>query len=448
MELNAFIQRLLNEAKAQGMEPAEAYIVENESFSAEAMNGEITQYTANCTRGIGFRAVVDGKMGYCGTEALDEQAIQQLLRGARDSAELCENDSQPTIYPGDDASLPELPLYDPKQADVPSEDKLRFALEIERIAKAYDPRISSVGFSTVTTGEGSVRIVNTFGMDRKYRLSECGAYLQPVAKEGESTSSGYKQRFSRHFEELDANALASEAAQNAVCMLGAAPVASGKYRAVFNSEVMSDLLGVFSEAFSAQSAQEGMSLLNGRIGETIAAPSVTMIDNPLLPSELGSRPFDAEGVVSAMHTVVESGVFKTFLHNRQTALKDGVATTGNASKGGYAAPIRVSPTNFYLCAGKGDQASLLADMEEGLLITEVSGLHAGANAVSGDFSLLSKGFAVHNGRRAEPVEQITIAGNFFELLKNIRQIGGDLTFPSPGMGSPSVDVGEISVAGK
>ena len=154
---------------------------------------------------------------------------------------------------------------------------------------------------------------------------------------------------------------------------------SGKYRVVFFSEAMCDLLGVFSSIFSAETAQKGMSLLKGRVGERIAAPCVTLVDDPLMEGGMGSRPFDDEGVPSATHTVVEDGVFRTFLHNLKTARKDGVATTGNARKVGYASAVHVTPTNFYLKPGKRTLDDMLRGIGEGLVITEVSGLYAGAN---------------------------------------------------------------------
>ena len=159
------------------------------------------------------------------------------------------------------------------------------------------------------------------------------------------------------------------------------------------------------------------------------------------------RYFDDEGVPSATHTVVEDGVFRTFLHNLKTARKDGVATTGNARKVGYASAVYVTPTNFYLKPGKRTLDDMLRGIGEGLVITEVSGLHAGANPISGDFSLLAKGYTFREGRREKPVEQITVAGNFYELLSAVRELASDLTFPMGGIGCPSVDVGELSVSG-
>ncbi|HML45936.1 MAG TPA: metallopeptidase TldD-related protein [Clostridia bacterium] len=184
------------------------------------------------------------------------------------------------------------------------------------------------------------------------------------------------------------------------------------------------------------------------MGEVIAAPCVTLVDDPLLPEGMATAPFDDEGVATYRKPVIEAGTLKTLLHNLKTAKKDGVQSTGNAAKSGYAAPVRVSPSNFFFQPGADDLAALCARMGEGLVITDVSGLHAGANAVSGDFSLLSKGYRVRNGEKAEPVEQITVAGNFYTLLKDIVAVGSDLTFPFGGVGSPSVWVKALSVAGR
>lgn len=444
MKPDEFIPKLLEAAREAGFAVAEAYLLEDESFKAIAMNGEITEYASHMTRGLGFRAMLDGRMGYAATEALDEAAIGQLIRGAKDSALYCEDDSEQFIYDGQEP-VPDMPLTG---EDAPAEDKLAFALEMERTAKAYDPRVSQVGYDTVLTGRASVRIVNTNGMDKQYTQSICGAYLQPIAREGEHTATGMDIQFARNFAALDAKRLGETAAGRAVEMLGASPVPSGQYHVVIQNLAMVDLLETFAPAFSAENAQKALSLLAGKVGEAVAAPCVTIADDPLCADALASRPFDAEGVPSRRNVVVDGGVFKTFLHNLKTAKKDGVQSTGNASKGSYAASVRVAPTNFFIEAGEKSLNELLAAIGDGLLITEVEGLHAGANAVSGDFSLLSKGFTVEGGMRGRAVEQITIAGNFFEMLKGVQAVGADLRFPSGGFGAPSVDVGMLSVAGK
>ncbi len=293
----------------------------------------------------------------------------------------------------------------------------------------------------------SVRILNSYGMDRSFTEDMCGLYGEATAKDGDFVSSGYYGVSSHSFDKMDAKRIGGEVARRAVDGLNASSVPSGKYRIIFHHEAMADLLQTFSGVFSAEVAQKGMSLLAGKVGETIAAPCVTLIDDPLLPDGLDSRPFDAEGVPSSVHTVIAQGEFRTFLHNLKTARKDGVETTANASKAGYASSVHVAPSNFFLEAGKISFDEVLTQAGQGIVITEVSGLHAGANPVSGDFSLLSKGYTFQDGKRQKAVEQITVAGNFYDLLKSVRCFASDLTFPSGGFGSPSVDVGELSVSG-
>ena len=171
------------------------------------------------------------------------------------------------------------------------------------------------------------------------------------------------------------------------------------------------------------------------------------MDDPLLPGGFASAPFDGEGSACRTKAVIENGVLKTLLHSRKTAKKAGTASTGNARRS-VSSPIRVAPTNFFFKPGEKDLDGLLADMGDGLMITELGGLRAGANPVSGDFSLIAKGFRIAGGKQGEPVEQITIAGNFYQLLKDIRAVGSDLEFRGGNIGSPSVDAGTIHVAGK
>ena len=192
----------------------------------------------------------------------------------------------------------------------------------------------------------------------------------------------------------------------------------------------------------------GLSLLSGKLGETIAAPCVTLVDDPLRADCVGSRPFDDEGVPSHQHMLVENGVFRTFLHNLKTAKKAGVESTSNGSKADYSSPVRVAPSNLYFEPGVLSFDELLRQVGDGIVITEVSGLHAGANPVSGDFSLLSKGYTIKDGKRDQPLERITVAGNFYELLKNIRAFASDLRFPYGPMGSASADAGEMTISGK
>lgn len=445
MEL--FLKKLMDEAGRAGLEACEAYVVERDSFRVMTNEGEIVEYKSNAAHGLGFRGVLNGKMGYASTEAFDDEAILQLVKGVVESAELCEDTDPVFLYRGGD-EVPQMDLRNEKLAAISTDEKIARVLEMEKLIKAYDSRVDKTSHCTIQTGSHTIRIVNSYGMDRSFTEDSCLMYGQATAKEDEHISTGFYGVAGHDFEQLDAKKIGDEIAQRAVVQLGAGSIPSGQYRVVIHGEAMADLLGTFSGIFSAENAQKGMSLLKGRLGETVAAPCVTIVDDPLMEGGLECRPFDAEGVASQAHTVVESGVFKTFLHNLKTAHKDGVETTGNASKAGYASAVHVAPSNFYLKPGMRTLEEMLAAIGEGLVITEVSGLHAGANPVSGDFSLLSKGYLFKDGQRGQAVEQITVAGNFYELLQNAREVASDLTFPLGAFGCPSVDAGELSISGK
>lgn len=444
--MNTFLKKLMDAAAAAGIEACEAYIVERDSFSAMVNEGEVTEYKSNLTRGLGFRGLKGGRMGYASTEAFDDEAIQQLVRGVVESAELCEDTDPEFLYDGAEP-VPEMNLRNPELASVSPEEKIERVKALEKAIKEQDARIEKAARNSIRTGSYTVRIVNSFGMDRSFTEDSCVMFGMAKAKDGEHVATGFWGDGGRSFDLLDPKRIGQETVRRAVAMLGAKPVSSGKYRIVIQNEAMTDLLQTFCGIFSAEKAQKGLSLLKGRLDEKIAADCVTIVDDPLLMKGMDCRPFDAEGVPSKAHTVVENGVFRTFLHNLKTAHKDGVKTTGNASKAGYASAVHVAPSNFYIQPGEKTCEELMAAVGEGLLITEVSGLHAGANAVSGDFSLLSKGYIIEDGKPGRAVEQITVAGNFYELLQNIQGLGSDLIFPLGGIGSPSVDAGELSVSG-
>jgi PmbA protein len=230
-------------------------------------------------------------------------------------------------------------------------------------------------------------------------------------------------------------------------MFGAAPVPSGAYPVLLRHDVAASLLATFADAFSAESVQRGLSLLTGRLGEAIASPLVTLVDDPFLADGSASAPFDAEGVATVRKEVISSGVLTTYLHNLKTARKDGVRSTGNAARASHKAPVGVAPSNFVLSPGPLQFGELVAAVENGLLVTAVQGLHSGANPVSGDFSLGATGYRIVNGSITAPVDQITLAGNFFRLLAEVEAVGDDLDFTGS-FGAPTLRVRALSVAGK
>lgn len=449
MNRQQFIDALFARAKEAGFEACEVYYSAADSFSAGVLKGEIIKYNVSESLGLGFRGLFGGKMGYASTQILDDAAIDLLIDGAKTNAELIGNEDKQFLYPGDEAYA-ELTLYNPALNEISAADKIAMARELEKLTLAADARIEQVKSCSVMSAEEEIAIVNTLGLNVTTRANMIYGAVAPVARDGEKVCSGFATFFTLNPAEIDLKAVAEEAVQKAVAGLDAVQTESGAMRVLFDPEAAGDLLATFSGIFSADAAQNGLSLLKGREGEAIAAGCVTILDNPHLDGSIVSQPFDGEGVATSVKKVVENGTLTTLLHNLKTAHKQGVKSTGNASRG-YNSTVGIAPSNFYFQPSEISFGEMLEKLGDGLLITDVQGLHAGANAVSGDFSLSAKGFAVRGGKKCEAVKQITVAGNFFTLLKDIEAVGADLKFGLPSasqFGSPSLLVKELSVAGK
>ena len=449
MDRNAFIRRLLASAAERGV-AGEVCFESSESFEVSVKNGEIHQYNVSDGMGLGFRVLKDGRTGTASTQILDEDALGQLLDGALENAALVESKDRQFMYPGD-ARYPELKLYNPEIDAVDAAVKIDMAKRLEQLALAQDPRIAQVEDCAVFSSSEERVLTNTLGLNVSTKAALMGGYVAVVARDGDRVNTGTKVFFTMKPGEIDLESVAKAAAKEALDGLDGAPAASGRYRVLLRNDVAAVLLRTFSGIFSADNTQRGLSRLKGREGERVAAACVTLVDDPHRPDSASSTPFDGEGVATRVKAVIENGRLNTLLHNLKTANKQGVETTANAARGSYASPMGVAPTNFYFAPSDTGFDAMLALAGDGLLITDLQGMHAGANAITGDFSLAAKGFRIEGGRIAAPVNQITVAGNFYDLLKNVEAVGDDLEFRAPGascFGSPCLLISELSVAGR
>ncbi len=450
MDKEQFIQKLFDAALKAGISECEAYCSRNDELTVQVLDAQIKQYTAATNAGLCFRGVYNGKMGYASTEETDDEAIDMLVESVKQNASLLQTGDDETIYEGD-SDYPSINAYYQETADMTAKENIDRAMELERLVKAKDGRIVRVHGCYSETQTSETRIVNSKGMDVSFRATVAGAVCAPIAKDNDNVNYAFKTQYSFRKDAIDLEDIAERAAKEALSGLNAKSIPSGKYKTVLRYDMAATLLATFADVFSAESARKGLSLLKGREGETIASEAVTIIDDPLLENGFASKPFDAEGVKTFTKTVVKNGRLETLLHNRATARELGKVTTGNAAKAGYSAPVRVAPTNLFIKQSDTAFEDLIKSVGNGLLITQLSGMHSGANRISGDFSLGAKGFRIVNGEIADPVEQITIAGNFFDVLKSVKRVASDIDFGRPGssaIGSPSVYVGEMSVAGK
>ncbi|MBQ7344291.1 MAG: TldD/PmbA family protein [Clostridia bacterium] len=440
---NTLVAALLEE----GLNEYEIYYMSDESTSVQTLNKEVNSFSSSQSGGLCLRVLVDGKMGYASTELMTEAEMRELPRRAKSNAEATEKPDTVGIYAGSE-SYEELTI---KKVELLSAAELKdYAIKTGEALFAKAPAVKEGTSSQAICAGTTVRLVNSHGVDLSLDCGINALIGEAVVGVGEENQQDYS--FKNLTGEDTVAEVVDEAVGEALAKIGAGSVDSGKYNVVISGNQMRSLLSVFSSAFSAKAVLDGMSRLKGQEGEKIAADIVTITDDPQREGNAVGTTFDAEGVATHRKAVVEGGVLKTFLHNRETALAMGKETTANASKAGYSSPIGVRPYSFAIEPGDKSQDELFAMVGNGIYITEINGLHAGANPVSGDFSLQSAGFLIKDGKKAEAVKGFTVAGNFFELLKSISALGNKLergvTTGFTGFCSPDVLVPDMSVAGK
>ena len=447
MDYQLLKKAIEDEAKLQGLTEYEIYYMSNEELSVDTLNNVQNSFSCGNSGGICFRVLYDGKMGYAASELMDADEMKALVSRAKENALATEKPDTVGIFAGSE-SYAELKNngYSLKSAA----ELKNLAIEMaDTLYKTSD----KVAGGTVTAGFTAgftVRLSNSHGLDLE---TKCGInLLQAMAVINDDGKFENAYDMKELDEEIDLNEMAKEIVDEAVLKANAVTVPSGKYSVVFSAKQMRTMLSVYSSVFSGKMAQMGMSLLAGKEGEKIAADIVNITDDPMREGVSIQTNFDAEGVAAFRKSIVEGGVLKTLLHTRETAKAAGVESTGNGSKGGYASPVGISPYAFCLEAGEYTEEELFNMAGNGIYITELKGLHAGANAVTGDFSLESAGFKIVDGKKGEAIKSFTIAGNFFELIKSVAALsdkvevavtGGFTTF-----GSPAVLIHDVSVAGQ
>ena len=447
MELNLFVKELFSKAQEEGFSEYEVYYVDRESLSISVYKEEVEKYNLNNSAGLSFRGKFGDRIGYSYTEILDEDAIEMLVKKAKQNVLAIENNDIQFIYEGD-KEYKEISTYHEELEDIPADKLINIAISMEKEAKKYCNKVESFSGCSVSYSSGKYGIINSKGLNLSNKSNLLTAYVVPIVKDLDKMYDGCGYVVAKSLNDVKPDKIAKMGVDEALSKIGGTSIASGNYKVIINNEAMVSLLSTFAGIFSGDAVQKGLSLLKDKEGEIIAADIVNLVDDPHLEDGLASVSFDDEGVATLKTYLIKNGKLNSLLHNLKTANKAGVKSTGNGFKSSYASPISVSPTNFYIEPGINSLEEMTKKINKGLIITDFAGLHSGANSITGDFSLAAKGFYIEDGIKTHPVEQITVAGNFFTLLNNIEEIGSDLKFPMSSVGSPSIVIKELSIAGE
>lgn len=448
MDYQLFKNAVIAACAESGITEYELYYQSGSDTTIGVFAHEINEFSSSEGGGVCFRCIVEGRMGYASTQALNENEAKALVLRAADNAVCLETGEAVFLCEGGK----EYKALDRKLYDLPTtEELIGTALATQKKIYAADPMVIDGCQTQVISESSEIAIYNSKGLDLTYSNRVSGLVVAAVVSDGKEMSDSYEIKLGK-LSGIDTDAMTKKAVADAKIKLGGEAPESGAMPVIFNTDAMCSLLGVFSSIFSSENAQKGLSALAGKEGQIIAAPCVTLVDDPFHPENPAPMNFDGEGCPTYTKKVIENGRLNTLLYNMKTAAVAGRETTGNASKAGYDAPVGIRPFTMYLENGSLTEDELLAKAENGVYITNLGGLHAGANPISGDFSLQSSGFRVENGVKTDYIKSFTVAGNFYELLKNVAALADNCHLPramgSTAFGAPSTLVEGLSVAGK
>ena len=444
--MSQITERVLARARQFGAEEAEVYVSSGTEFTVQVFKGEIESLVSAESRGIGVRTFVDHRVGFSYTsdfkpDGLDRLVDEALENGRYNAAE------EANVLPAPEPIEPVDGLASAALAQTDPQRKIDFALEMERRAISLDPRVTRISKAIYSDGAGRVEIANSRGLSGSYGRTVAYGVLDTIAEEDSEMQSGFAFTHGRDLDELDLSAVVKEAVENAAGLLGAKPVPTASVPVVFHPHTASMILGVLAGSFSADAVIKRRSLLAGKLDQQVGADLLEITDDPRLPQGLASRPFDGEGVPARRNPLIAAGVLRAYLQNTYTAMRMQSRSTGSAVRS-YKSVPEVGVSNLVLTPGSMSRQALLARVDNGLHVEQLSGLNT-VNPVSGEFSLGLTGHWIEGGELTKPVKELTIAGNVIALLKKVVAVADDLRFMFAGgfIGSPTVLVEELPVGG-
>ena len=438
-------EKLIDIAKKLNAE-IEVFKLSSQSTSIDIRDGKIEATDFVVESGIGVRTIKDQRLGFFfTTENLVETIEDGINEAIRNSLHIPQ-DQHISFAPS--TKIEPVQTYNREIKALTLDQKKELAISTEDYAYKFDKRIKKTEKVSYNDGESKIELFNSYGFSGIYHSNYYGLSCDVVAEDGKDQESGSGVKFSTLIDSNIAKFVGEEAGKTGCQLLNSKPISPQKLNLLLDAKVGGQLLSALAPIFSSDAAQKGKSMLSKMAGASIASSIVTIVDNGRLKGGIGSSPFDDEGTPTQETTLLDKGVFKTFLYNRYTASKEGRSSTGNGKRISHKGVPDISPTNLYIAPGTKSIADLMKKSGYGLYVTTVMGLHT-INPISGEFSIGASGIFFENGRESFPVRGITIAGNLLDFLRSIIDLGSDLFFlPMSGnIGSPSILVENISIAG-
>jgi PmbA protein len=431
--------------RARAGEQVEAFVSRSRTTSVRVSGGDVESLSSATSAGIGVRVVVGGRQGFASVGSLDPDVVDEVLVEARDNAEFAAVDEANGLPEPDGVAPAALDLVLPGVDTTSTEAKVDLALALERAVLAGDPRVRGVRVAIYGDRAGEAALATSTGLTAFDAATTCSVSVSALAGEGAGTQTGYAGDAARSPEQLDVDETARRAVERATRMLGARQPATRRVAVVLEPSVVASLLGVLGGVLTGDAVLKGRSPFGDRLGEAVAT-GLTLVDDPTDPASLGAGAYDGEGLACRRTTLLEDGVLRGFLHDSWSGRRAGTASTASAVRG-YASTPTPGAMALALRPGELPFEGLLAAVGDGVLVQEVSGLHSGVNAVSGDVSVGAEGLVIRDGALAEPFREATVATTLQRLLLDVVAVGADFEWRPGGTGAPSLAVADIALGG-
>lgn len=433
-------------AHAAAGEQLEVYVARGANTSVRVYQGEVEHLVSAQSQGVGIRVIRDGRTGFAYAADLSDAAIREVLAEARDNVRFGSVDEHAGLAEPDGVEPVAHDLWSDELAATSTADKVELALELERRTLAIDSRVR-VDDANYDDGWGEVAVATNTGIAVSGRENACSATVSTLADDGDETQTGYGWAVGRSPQVFDLDHAAHMAVQRAIRLLGAVKPSSGRVTVILDPLVTAQFLGIIAATLNGEAIVKGRSPFVDRMGDTIAAPIIHLVDDPTDSRAYTATDLDGEGLAARRTPLIEGGVLRNVLHSSYSARRAGAVSTGNAVRGGFRGTPGVGALALALRPGTASQQELMARVGDGVLIQSVQGLHSGVNPVSGDFSTGASGMLIRNGSLAAPVREFTIASTLQRMLLDVVEVGGDLDWLPMRAAGVSLVIRDVTLSG-
>lgn len=443
-DLFAIADRLVGRARAG--EQLEVVVAHSRDTEVRVYEGEIESLSVAESQGVGIRVVTDHRQGFASAGTFDPAALDDMLEEARDNARFAQPDEWFGLAEPDGVAEADLDLWRDDVDGTSTDAKIELALALERAVREGDPRIIGVESAEYADSMGTTAVASTTGVRAGGRETVADLVAYALAEDAGETQTGFGFSVGRAPADLDVAEAAADAVHRATRLLGAAKPPSERLTVVLDPFVTAQFLAIVGGTLSGDAVLKGRSPFADRVGQAIAAPSVTFVDDPTDPRAFTAGTSDGEGLATRRNVLVDAGVLTGFVHDSYSGRRSGARSTGSAVRSARSTPSAGCQA-ISLVPGDRSPEELLAEVGDGLLVADVSGLHSGVNPVSGDFSTGADGLRIRGGELAEPVREFTIASTLQRMLQDVLAVGADLTWLPMSAAGLTLVIGDVSVSG-